>query len=175
MLSTSSGETSEKMLNPKTADLSARTFEHVLKIALVYSVLAGERMISPRSLATAIAVGGWLEGNALSLFGESGLDRRTKAQTVVVKRLKKAKDGRMYVRDLQRGLSVKVTGSDFRDALKVLSDNDQIKIYEIAHFSGQNRKVAELLITTDTRQDSSTNTKEKASGVGQEEGARGRQ
>ena len=72
-------------------------------------------MISPRSLATAIALGGWLERNTLTLFGETGLDRRTKAQNAIIKKLRKAKDGLMYVRDLQRYLSaVGVTGQDFR-------------------------------------------------------------
>src|SRR5688572_30206702 len=108
-------------------------------------------MITPRSLATAIAIGEWLEGNALTLFGDTGLDRRTKAQNAILKRLRSNNNRPMYLRDLQRGLSVKVTGSDFRDAIKVLSDNDQIKVYEIVHMSGQKRKVVQLILS-DTRQ-----------------------
>jgi Protein of unknown function (DUF3987) len=158
--------TKRKTCNPRTADLSARTFEHVLKMAVVYSVLAGEQTINPRSLATAIAIGEWLEGNTLALFADTGLDRRTKAQNAIIRRLKMQKRP-MFVRDLQRGLSVKVTGSDFRDAIKVLIDNDQIKVYDMLPMSGQKRKVLEL-IPSDTRQDSPINTKEKVSGVGQD-------
>jgi Protein of unknown function (DUF3987) len=139
-----------KTVNPRTADLSARTFEHVLKMAVVYSVLAGEQVITQRSLATAIKIGGWLEGNTLNLFGETGLDRRTKAQNAITRRLKKAKDGRMYVRDLQRYLSgVGITGSDFRDGLKVLADNDHLRVYDLIVMSGHKRKVVEL-VTLDT-------------------------
>lgn len=155
--------------NPKIADLSARTFEHVLKMALVYSALASEQMITPRSLATAIALGGWLESNALSLFGDTGLDRRTKAQNAIVGRLKKAKDHQMYVRDLQRGLNAKVTGADFRDGLKILADNEQIRVSEIVHSSGQKRKVATLILS-DTRHDTPIKSKGKVS-VSDEKGA----
>ena len=138
--------TKRKTANPRTADLTARTFEHVLKIALVYSVLAGEQMISTRSLATAIALGGWLEKNTLSLFGETGLDRRTKAQNAIIWKLKKAKDRRAYVRDLQRYLSsAGITGQDFRDGLRILTDNDHIKLSEEIVLSGHKRKIVELV------------------------------
>ena len=109
-----------KTCNPKTADLSARTFEHVLKMAVVYSVLAGELAISARSLAIAIALGGWLEGNALSLFGETGLDRRSKAQNAIVGRLKKAKNHQLYVRDLQRSLTLRLLALTSATALRFL-------------------------------------------------------
>jgi len=161
--------TRRKARNPKTADLSARTFEHVLKIALVYSVLAGEQMISARSLATAIALGEWLEKNILSLFGDAGLDRRSKAQNAIIRQLKKAKDGQMYVRDLQRYLgSSGITGSDFRDGLRILADNDHLRVYELPTLSGQKRKVA-ALISRDTIHLSSIDTREKVSRVSQEE------
>ena len=157
--------TNRKHSNPRTADLSARTFEHVLKIALVYSVLAGEQMITPKALAIAIALGGWLERNALTIFGDTGLDRRTKAQNAIIRRLKKAKDGRMYVRDLQRYLSsTGITGSDFRDGLKILGDNDHLRVYDVTVLSGQKRKVVEL-VSHDTSHLNPTNTGEKVSCV----------
>ena len=161
--------TKRKTCNPRTADLSARTFEHVLKMAVVYSVLAGEQAVTPRSLATAIAIGEWLEGTTLALFGDTGLDRRTKAQNAILERLRKAKERHMYVRDLQRNLSVKVTGSDFRDALRVLGDNDQVTVFELVTMSGQKRKVVQL-VSSDTRQENLTNTREKVAGVGQDGG-----
>jgi hypothetical protein len=138
-------------------------------MAVVYSVLANERLITPRSLATAIALGGWLETNALTLFGDTGLDRRTKAQNAIIARLKKAKDHQMFVRDLQRSLSVKVTGADFRDSLKILSDNDQVRVFEIVHSSGQKRKVVTLILS-DTRHDTAINSRSKMS-VSDEKGA----
>jgi len=159
--------TKRKNCNPRTADLSARTFEHVLKMAVVYSVLAGEQTVTPRSLATAIAIGEWLEGTTLALFGNTGLDRRTKAQNAILERLRKAKDQRMYVRDLQRNLSVKVTGSDFRDALRVLGDNDQVRVYDLVTMAGQKRKIVQL-VSSDTRQKNLTNTRENVSGVRQD-------
>lgn len=161
--------TARKSANPRTADLTARTFEHVLKLAVVYSVLAGEPMITPRALATAIAIGEWLEGTALTMFGDTGLDRRTKAQNAIVTRLRneqmqKNRDT-MFVRDLQRSLSVKITGADFRDALKILADNDLIRVSEIVNGAGQKRKLAQL-ISSDSRQRSLTNPAGNASGVG---------
>src|SRR5262245_24937535 len=158
-----------KACNPKTADLSARTFEHVLKIATVYSVLAGEQLITARSLAIAIAIGGWLEKNTLDLFGEAGLDRRSKAQNAIIKQLKKAKAGRMYVRDLQRHLgSTGIAGGDFRDGLKILADNDHVRVYEIQVLSGHKRKVCEL-IPRYTIHNNPTNIRDNVSRVSSEE------
>jgi hypothetical protein len=103
-------------------------------------------MISTRSLATAIALGGWLERNTLTLFGEIGLDRRSKAQNAIIKKLKKSKNGKMYVRDLQRYLSsLGVTGQDFRDGKKILEDNDHIRELKETMLSGHTRKLVELV------------------------------
>ena len=60
--------------HPKQANLSARTSDHILKIAVVYSVLAGDQEISVESLAITISVGGWLESNTLRLFADTGLE-----------------------------------------------------------------------------------------------------
>jgi hypothetical protein len=87
-------------------------------------------MLSARSLATAIALGGSLETNTLKLF-ETGLDRCSKAQNAIIRKLKRAKDGKMYVRDLQRYLSsVGIAARDFRDGLRILDDNDHIERFE---------------------------------------------
>src|SRR5690348_17309341 len=75
---------SRTRVNQRIADLTARTFEHVLKIAIVYSLLAGEDAISTRALAIAIKIGDWLEANAREIFGETGLDRRSKAQNAIL-------------------------------------------------------------------------------------------
>lgn len=149
----------------KAANLTARTHEHVQKIALVYSALSDEREISARSLATAIAIGEWLERTSLRLFGEVGLDRLSKAQSAILETLKK-NGGRIFVRDLQRSLSVKIQGKDFRDAVKVLADNDSVVVYELTQASGQKRKVIELVYSSDTRHLTPSRTSEKVSGVG---------
>src|SRR5262249_48426128 len=63
---------SRQAWNPKMANLSSRTFEHVLKISIVYSVLASEERISVKSLGTAILIGNWLQSNTLRLFVTRG-------------------------------------------------------------------------------------------------------
>lgn len=137
-------------VNQRVADLTARTFEHVIKIAAVYSILAGEEAVSGRALAIAIKVGDWLESNAREVFGETGLDRRSKAQNAILRQLKKSKTGALYVRVLQQNLSGTVTGAEFRDALKILADNDLVSVREIVAGSGQKRKVVELTSLTPT-------------------------
>ena len=89
-----------KGLNTRTVNLTARTFEHILKIALVYSALAEEEKIGPQSLATAIAIGEWLEKTSLRLFGDVGLDPFSKAENIILGRIKTK--GREYTRDLQQ-------------------------------------------------------------------------
>jgi hypothetical protein len=44
----------------------------------------------------------------------------------------------------KQNLSGVVTGTDFRDALKILHDNDVVDVYDITASSGQKRKVVEL-------------------------------
>jgi len=153
-----------KQWSSRAANLTARTHEHIQKIALVYSALANESEISARSLATAIAVGGWLEKTTLRLFGDVGMDRQSKAQKVIVERLKKH-DRPMFVRDLQRAVSARIPGRDFRDAIRILDDNDQVQVYDDEQLSGQKRKVISLVCQIDSRHLSSSETREKVSGV----------
>jgi hypothetical protein len=56
--------------DPTAANLTARVFEHVQKIALVYSALSGQANITPRALAIAIAIGKWLQASTLGIFSE---------------------------------------------------------------------------------------------------------
>ena len=115
-----------KKLDQSVANLSARTFEHILKIALVYSVLSGQDNIDARSLATAIIIGQWLETTRLRLFGNVSLDSFSKAEALILGRLKEK--GRQYVRDLQQwGGRRRINGKIFREVLKTLTDNDHIK------------------------------------------------
>jgi hypothetical protein len=107
--------------------LTERIPEHALKIALVYSTLGGRQYIDVESLAVSIKICGWLQSNTLSIFQDIGLDRRSKAEQAIIRRLGKAKDHVMPIRYLQQYCgSIRITTTDFRDALKVLKDTDQI-------------------------------------------------
>jgi hypothetical protein len=93
--------------SPTQANLSARTFEHILKIAVVYSVLAGESTISAKILETSIAIGKWLQSNSLRLFADTGLDRFGKCERVIVDTLKRARGCKMWRRNLQQIISAR--------------------------------------------------------------------
>ena len=134
-----------KGLNTRTVNLTARTFEHILKIALVYSALAEEEKISPQSLATAIAIGEWLEKTSLRLFGDIGLDRFSKAENIILGRLK-TKKGREYTRDLQQWTSKQgVNGRLFRDVIRTLFDNGHIGCGEEHTIAGRKRPYVEII------------------------------
>jgi hypothetical protein len=132
--------------HPKQANLTARTFEHVLKIAMIYSALAGKREIDSESLMTAVAVGRWLQSNTLRLFADTGLDRFGKCEQVIVDVLKQARNRRMWRRDLQRKLSDRgFNGELFARAIKSLESNDCIRCYPVVARSGQKRPVVEYI------------------------------
>jgi Bifunctional DNA primase/polymerase, N-terminal/Protein of unknown function (DUF3987) len=132
--------------HPKQANLSARTFEHVLKIAVVYSALAGEQQISVKSLAIAVAVGGWLQFNTLQLFADTGLDHFGKCERIILDILKRATDGRMWRRDLQQVVSKRgFNGEVFTRALKALESNDHVRCRPIKTPAGRERQIVEYI------------------------------
>jgi hypothetical protein len=139
-------KTERREWHPKQANLSARTFEHVLKIGVVYSVLAGENQISVKSLAIAIAVGGWLQFNTLRLFADSGLDYLGKAERIILDLLKRANNGRMWRRDLQQAVSKRgFNGEVFNRAIKALESNDYIRCRPIISPAGRERPIVEYI------------------------------
>ena len=155
--------TVRKTWDSRAANLTARIFEHVLKIALVYSALGREEKISVRSLATAIAIGEWLQGNVLRLFGDVGLDQFTKAEKVILEILKSRR--RMYRRNLQQVVSKKrINGELFGRALKALEANGYIRLDKEEVISGQGRPVVEY-IHGNREHLSSISTREKVLGV----------
>ena len=155
--------TVRKGWNARAANLTARIFEHVLKIALVYSALGGEEKISAKSLATAIAIGEWLQGNVLRLFGDVGLDQFTKAEKVILEILKPRR--RMWRRDLQQAASKKkINGKLFGEVLRSLEANDHVKQGESESLSGQKRLFVEY-IPGNREHLSSSGTREKVLGV----------
>lgn len=123
----------------KVHQLTARTFEHIQKIALVYSVLAGEDAIGQESLLTAINVGTWLERNSLRVFGDVGLDYFSKAEKDVLDILRKTKK-RMWRRDLQRlAFKKNINGEQFGRVLRALESNDRIGAGVETSGAGQHR------------------------------------
>jgi Bifunctional DNA primase/polymerase, N-terminal/Protein of unknown function (DUF3987) len=132
--------------HPKQANLSARIFEHVLKIAVVYSALAAEPQISAKSLAIAVAVGGWLQSNTLRLFADTGMDHFGKCERVILDILKRAKDGHMWRRDLQQAVSKRsFNGEVFNRALKALESNDHVRCYPVTSPAGRERPIVEYI------------------------------
>jgi hypothetical protein len=136
-----------KEWHPKQANLTARTFEHILKISVVYSVLAGESRIGSKSLEIAVAIGKWLQSNTLRLFADTGLDHFGKCERAIIDILKRARNCRMWRRDLQhlifgRGFN----GEVFGRAIKSLEGNDQVRRYSMVSLStGKERQVVEYL------------------------------
>jgi hypothetical protein len=131
---------SRKAWHAKMANLSARTFEHVLKISVVYSVLASEPAISVRSLGTAILIGKWLQSNTLRLFGDAGLDQFGRAERTILGVLLKSKTGVMFRRDLQQAAFKKgINGELFGRAIKSMEANDHVRCGSFTTGSGRTR------------------------------------
>jgi hypothetical protein len=128
--------------------LTARTHEHVLKIAMVYSALAGCRDITGEAMGIAIEIGGWLDSSAHLLFGDVGLDRITKAGQKILAAIRKA-GGDARVRDIQQSLSRSV-GSDFGRSLSELEASDLVSIYLKPTPGGQKEKRVKLMATPNT-------------------------
>lgn len=134
--------TVRKAWDTRQANLTARIFEHILKIALVYSALGGEQKISATSLAIAIAIGEWLQGNALRLFGDVGLDQFSKAERVILEIVKAR--GSIYRRELQQLTFKKlINGELFGRALRTLEVNGHVTISEIETMAGRKRPIVE--------------------------------
>jgi len=152
-------KTMRKGWNTRDANLSARTSEHILKISLVYSALSGEETIGVKSLATAIAIGEWLEKTTLSLFRHIGLDHHSRAERIILEILKPK--GIMYRRKLQQAASKKKIGSKiFSDALRTLEANNFITLGTDTALSGQNRPVVKY-VHGNTQHLSVSGTREK--------------
>lgn len=132
--------------HPKKADLSARTFVHILKIAVVYAVLAGENRITEKSLAVAISIGGWLQANTLALFADNRIDRFAKCERTIIDLLKQAKNFRFWRRDLQQAMSKRgFNGEMFSRAIKTLEANDLVRCDIAATPAGRTRPLVEYI------------------------------
>jgi len=132
-------------LDYRKAQLTARIFEHILKIATVYTVLDSRDVISLDTLNIAIDLGSWLESNTMRLFTEVGMDRFGKCEHTVLDLLKRSRNMRMWRRDLQMQMSGRRFNAEmFNRALKALEMNDQISCYDLI-VAGKTRTVVQYL------------------------------
>jgi Bifunctional DNA primase/polymerase, N-terminal/Protein of unknown function (DUF3987)/Primase C terminal 1 (PriCT-1) len=142
----------------KSQSLTARIQEHIQKIAVVYSTLAGEATITAPTLATAITIGEWLEKTILRLFENVGLDTFSKAELTVLKIVRDRK--RIPRRSLQQIVSKKgINGKLFGEVLKSLEANGHIIEVSEPTPSGQYSKIVAYV---------SGNTQHLTSGVSSE-------
>ena len=125
------------------ADLTARTDEHILKIALVFTALSGEHDFTAEIIARAIAVGEWLEKSNLHLFRGVGQDQITQAQDRIMAVVKSA-GGQMRTRDLQQRLSKEMRAEAFRTAYRGLLEADRLVENDESQLSGQIAKVVRI-------------------------------
>ncbi|HEY2918447.1 MAG TPA: hypothetical protein VGK77_05555, partial [Candidatus Binatia bacterium] len=112
----------------REVELTSRISDHVLKIALIYSVIFGEHKITAKALAIAIAIGRWLQSSTLNIFGNIGLDNLTMAEREILKLVEKR--AWIYRRELQQLVSKKINGELFGRALKTLDANGFIKCHD---------------------------------------------
>jgi hypothetical protein len=133
---------SRRKLERRKAQLTARVFEHVLKIAMVYAVLNGENAISLSTLNIAIDLGLWIEANTIRLFTTVGTDKFGKCEQAILALLKKAPHWRMWRRDLQQEIGGRRFNAElFNRALRALEMNDWIFCYDVATSTGRVRTV----------------------------------
>lgn len=129
----------------KMTELTARCFEHVLKIAIVYAALDGEVQITAEALARAIALGEWLQSNTLSLFSDAALDHFGKCEQTILDLLKRTKDCRLWRRDLQQSVAKRGFNAEiFGRAVKALEASDVIEQYAVRTMAGRMRPVVSL-------------------------------
>lgn len=125
---------------PLAQNLTARTFVHVYKIALVYAALALEKTITAPTLATAISIGEWLEGNALRAFSTVGISPITKASDLVLGKIKSL--GRVPRRELQQWCgSRKIDAKLFGEVIKLGIENGHIRTQPEITAAGHERTI----------------------------------
>jgi hypothetical protein len=106
----------------EASELTSRTPEHVLKVAMLYAALRGETRLSAESVAIAMLIGGWAEGSATRLLGDVGLGHLGRAEEWIVLALRRGA-GRIRTRQLQQTLPKHLRG-DFSRAIDGLIKAD---------------------------------------------------
>jgi Bifunctional DNA primase/polymerase, N-terminal/Primase C terminal 1 (PriCT-1)/Protein of unknown function (DUF3987) len=156
----------------RSQSLTARIHEHIQKIAVVYSALANEFTISAPTLATAIAIGEWLQNTILRLFENVGLDTFSKAELTVLKIVRER--NRIPRRALQQIVSKKgINGKLFGDVLKTLEANGHCIELPETTSSGQTSKII-VYIPRTAKHQTKSETGENLIGVPGDNHAEGR-
>ena len=133
-----------RRLDRRKAQLTARIFEHVLKIATTYAVLNRENAISLRTLDIAIDIGNWLEANTAQLFTTIGMDQFGRCEHAVLDVLRRARDRRMWRRDLQMAMGGRRFNAEiFNRAIRALEMNDRVSCYDVITSAGKSRTVVQ--------------------------------
>jgi Protein of unknown function (DUF3987) len=114
-------------LSTDRAAITNRIPNHVVKIAMVYSILEGQSDITDHAIATAIQIGDYLERTATNIFGDTGLSKQGRVEQMIINRLK-ANGGMMEYRQLQRALGGKTEAESFNRAIRNLIIADVIKV-----------------------------------------------
>ena len=91
-------KTTRQDRNVRDQKLTARIDEHILKLALVYSAIGKQRVLTPEAFLKAISIGKWLQSVALNAFNDLGQDRFAKCEGKILEALKAAKNRRMCTR-----------------------------------------------------------------------------
>src|SRR5262249_46277629 len=78
----------QALLSSEMAAITNRIPNHVVKIAMVYSILDGDTEITDQAIATAIQIGDYLERTAISIFGDTGLSKQGRVEQMIISRLK---------------------------------------------------------------------------------------
>ena len=114
-------------LPESTAAVTNRIPDHVVKIGMVYSVLAGEDQIIADTIATAIQIGEYLETTPSKLFSDTGLSKQGRVEQMIITRLR-AHGGMMGLRELQQAIGGKTDAESFNRAITNLEKAEQIKV-----------------------------------------------
>ena len=139
-------KTERRQMKVRNAQLTARTFEHILKIAIAYTVLAGETAINEQTLATAIKIGGWLQSNATRLFAATGLTRMGRCEYLILDLLLRAKERWAWKRTLQRAAgSRNYDAETFNRAIQSLEVSERIYCQEVVTTAGRVRTKVEYV------------------------------
>jgi hypothetical protein len=139
-------KTARQDWSTREQQLTARIDEHIIKFAVVYSAINKQERIVCDALVTAISIGKWLQSVALNAFSEVGHSAFSKAETVVLRFLKKHK--RIYRRDLQqRVYKFGIDGDVLNRVIQSLVKNGHAAEGNETMASGQHRPWVEYINT----------------------------
>jgi putative DNA primase/helicase len=117
---------SRRSWNERDRKLTARIDEHILKLAIVYSAIKKQSVVTVEALITAISIGQWLQTTALNAFREVGQDPFGRAEKTVLDIVKSK--GKMRRRYLQQWVYKKgINGEILTRVITSLVKNGELK------------------------------------------------